>query len=37
MGHRASVRDLWDKIKRSNIDVIGVPEKRGGYKKYVKK
>lgn len=28
MGHRASVRDLWDKIKRSNIDVIGVPEKK---------
>ena len=26
-------RDLWDNIKRTNIRIIGVPEKKKGYGK----
>ena len=34
-----SLRDLWDKIKRANIQIIGVPEekdKKKGYEKFFK-
>ena len=32
----ASLRDLWDNVKRTNIQIIGVPEeeeKKKGYEK----
>ena len=35
-----SLRDLWDNIKRTNIQIIGVPEeeeKRKGLRKYLKR
>ena len=35
-----SLRDLWDKIKHTNIRIIGVPEKkrkRKGLRKYLKR
>ena len=33
-----TLRDLWDNIKRTNIQIIGVPEeeKKKGYKKKFK-
>ena len=33
-----SIRDLWDKIKHTNISITGVPEEeRKGKKKYLKR
>ena len=32
-----SLRDLWDNIKCTNIQIIGVPEKEGKSKSYEKK
>ena len=32
-----SLRDLWDKIKRTNICIIGVPEEEENKKKRIRK
>ena len=35
-----SFRDLWDNIKCTNIQIIGIPEeeeKKKGYKKFLKR
>ena len=34
-----TLRDLWDKIKLANIQIIGVPEedKRKGMRKYLRR
>ena len=31
-----SLRDLWDNIKRANIQIIGVPEEKDKKKEYEK-
>ena len=37
-GNEDSLRDFWDNIKCSNIQIIGVPEeeKKKGYEKFFK-
>ena len=33
----ASLRDLWDNVKRTNIQIIGIPEEEEKKKEYEKK
>ena len=33
----ASLRDLWDNVKRTNIQIIGIPEEEEKKKDYEKK